>query len=191
MDAIFDWVSAGSGLVQGADGIDTVQWADQKPPRPSTCHISMRIKGELGFGQDWMTQSAAPAPVPGADLEFTMTGPRVSTLVLECFAGDQKWGAVRPDRKLSNVIAARNLPTISYALRRAGVGFGPIGPVQVLELARGVIFEPRALVEITIHTISRVSELGTWIERVEVAPTITANGQEIVLPTFIEPPEVP
>lgn len=178
--AIAKWVRETSGLAVGQ-----VYWAKQRKGTPAGTCIAMTLEGELEYGQDWLVISDAPSPVPGADVQFTMTGPRVSRLVLECLIGDQDWMAVEPDRILSRVVASRNLPLRSEALRAAGVGFGPIGPIQPINIERAQIFDPRARVEITIHTISEVSELGTWIETVAIEPFV----DEMPLPQISTPVE--
>lgn len=186
MDAIYDWVSGVSGL--------TTIWSRQKGPRPSTPHIVMTLAGEDEYGSDWMTAELLDEEdaEPGADVQFTMVGPRVVTLKLECFTVDQDWNEVRPERVLSRVLAGRRLPSKAVALRAGGVGFGTIGKILAVSVERAQIFEPRAEVEITLHSVSQVSELGTYIEKVEVTPTVTESESEIDLPTItIELPEDP
>ncbi len=180
LGAIAEWVRVSSGLATGQ-----VYWSRQRGETPPGTCIAMTLDGEIAVAQDWLVIQDAADPQPGADLEFVLTGPRVSRLVLECLIGDQSWMSVRPDQILSRVLASRNLPTRSAALRAAGIGFGPIGPVQSLNIERASIFDPRARVELAIHTISEVSELGTWIETVAFDPIIDG----IQLPQVSIPPE--
>lgn len=165
--AIAKWVRETSGLAVGK-----VYWAKQRGAIPSGTCISMTLEGETSYGQDWTSVRDAAAPVPGADIEIVLTGPRVSRLVLECYIGDQDWETVQPDKILSRVVASRNLPGRAAELRAAGVGFGPVGPIQPLNIERAQIFDPRVRVELAIHTISEVSELGTWIETTAVEPFV-------------------
>ena len=176
--AIAKWVRETSGLATGQ-----VYWARQRGDTPPGTCIAMTLDNETPYGQDWLVQRDAENPVPAADLEFVMTGPRVSRLVLECLIGDQSWMTIRPDNILSKVVASRNLPNRSEELRAAGIGFGPVGAVTSLNVERAQIFDPRARVELTIHTISEVSELGTWIETIVVQPIVDGiNGPQISIP---------
>ncbi len=175
-DAIYDWVVAGSELDEAQ-----VIWAEERGPQPQGCYISMRIGDERSFGGDWVRQSEPD----GSDedptmIMYTATGVRVLKLTLECFAAGDAWSTARPAARLARVLAVRRLPSIAEALSAARVGIGPITPVQVLELERAKIFEPRAQVEITLHLISEVSELVPSIDTVEIVPTF----DEITSPTI-------
>lgn len=187
LKAIHDWVKNSSGLVADSAGRGPVIWSGQKAPRPNAPYIALTLLGDQPVAQDWMTvEDVAPEEAePGADLEFTMVGPRSERLRIECFAAEEVWASVRPERVLRRVIAARRLPSHAQALRAAGIGLGPVGQVNLLAIDRAQLFEPRVQVEIALHTISEISERGTWIERVEIESEVSG----ITLPTVIVPPE--
>ncbi len=194
LKAISDWIRNNCDLVADADGRGPVIWAGQKAPRPNAPYIAVTISGDREIAQDWMRVSdvAEEDAEPGADQLFTVTGPRVETLKLECFATSEDWATVRPERVLRRILASRRLPSVAQAFRAANIGFGPVGAMQTQQLERSTLFEPRASVTIALHTISEVSELGTWIERLEITPTIKqADDAVITLPAIIEPPEEP
>jgi len=112
---------------------------------------------------------------------YEATGHRVAELQLQCFAGGAKWRDARPVARLANVLSSRVLPVRSALLRAAGVGFGLIGPVQSLKLDRSTVLEPRAVVTMSIHLVSVQREIGSWIQHVELTPTINSVVQPTIL----------
>jgi len=198
LKAIRNWVANSSGLNADSEGRGPVIWAKNRAPRPNAPYIALALSGDIEAARDWMVlkeiDEGDPVPAaPGADIDFVMTGPRVEELTIDIFCNDDLWDTVRPERVLRRVLAARSLPSVAQALRAAGIGFGPITPIQSLAIERSTIFEPRARVTIAVHTISEVSERGTWIERAEITPEIKDAGGETVIddPPFLVPPEEP
>ncbi len=186
-DALVTWIAAGAGISE-----DNVSWTQERGPGTKGCYIAITLGGEVEVGGDWteVRDLAAEDRAPGADVAIVLKGPRTRSLKLECFAGGDPWVTARPEAKLARALKARNLPSHSQALRAAGVGFGPIGPVTVQGIERSKIFESRAIVEMTLHVVSEISELGTWIERVEITPILNINptAEAIELGTIVEPP---
>ncbi len=180
MKAIRDWVFTSSGLVADSAGRGPVVWARNKAPRPSKPYIAVSISAEREHGAPWTTTRDADDPQPGADLEIAVTNIATATLTLECFAVDHPWEVVRPEKVLSRVLASRNLPTRAEALRQGGVGFGPVGAVQLDELDRGGFTESLARATIVVHLANQVSELGTWMESIETESDLkTSDGQTV------------
>lgn len=165
LDAIYDWVQSFSGLAEA-----NVIWEDERGPTPEGTYISMELDLTRQFGHDWTEIADAEDPVPGADLQFSAVGARTAQLRLQCFAGCDRWITARPVERLGDILSARSLPSQRIALRQAGIGFGPISAVQSVQFQRagGSLFEPRAIVTMELHLVSRVSELGTWIEKTEI-----------------------
>lgn len=187
-EAIFDWVVAGSELDE-----DHVIWEDERGPQPQGCYIAMQVGDERSFGADWSkTSLIESSDEDNGEIMYTLTGTRVLTLVLECFAAGEDWQTARPAARLARVITARRLPSIAFALSQARVGIGTIQPVQVLKLERAKIFESRARVEINLHLVAQVSETAPWIETVELTVEPNEDGEtplESVEVTITRPPE--
>ncbi len=171
--ALVDWVQSGSGLAR-----DHIIWEQERGPQPNGCYISMRISLEQEYGDDW----SATELNDDNEIVYSSIGVRRATLTLQCFAAGDKWSVAKPDRRLASVMNARRLPSTELALRAAGVGFGPMNPVQSLNLERSQYFEPRALVSVILHLVSTVTEVSPWIECVEIEPTVTLPPDE-ELPT--------
>ncbi len=176
--AIHAWVTATSELAAGL-----VRWKRQtNGGQPDGCFIAMEVVEAREVGPGWLQAAPAPTPVPGADLTFTQVGPMRAVLSLDCFLGNGKWNAERPDRRLANVIRSRLLPLRGQALRAAGLGFGAAEPIQLFDLSRTMVHESRARARIAIHYIARASELGTSIARVEAVATIDGRAKPFVAP---------
>lgn len=156
-NAIHAWVVAGSELAA-----DHVIWWGHRGPVPSGTYISMRII-EIGrVSSDCMVTESA-----GAEIVHRVAGPRQPTLELTCFAGTPL-GSGSTTHILERVITAIKLPSVRALLRAGNVGIGPRGRVRELGGIRSTMFDPRAIVEIGLHTTFEVSETGFAIERVEV-----------------------
>ncbi len=185
-DALVTWIAAAAGISE-----DNVLWTMERSPQVKGCYIAITLGGEAEIGGDWteLRDIAEEDQLPGEDIDHVLIGPRTRSLKLECFAAGDKWEIARPEAKLARVVKARNLPTRAQALRKAGIGFGTIGPVVVQGLERSVIFESRAVVEMTLHVTSEISERGTWIERVVISPTIKVNpdAAAVALPSISVP----
>jgi len=165
-DAIHDWIVAVSGLAA-----TSVVWADQRAPQaPVGIYIELRASEPVPFGEDWddiEEVDGAPA-APALNLRHQMRGVRVSLLEIACYPHGAKWSEARPAWRLNQILAGRNLPLRAQALRTGGIGFGRPGKIMDLNLERSTIFEPRSIVEIPMHLLSEVTELGNSIDRVEV-----------------------
>ena len=160
-NAIHAWISAGSGLSP-----KQVIWAGQGGPAPSGPYISLRLTDLGQVGQDWIDVEPAADPEPGAEVEYKLRGVRTRTLTIQVFGGSPL-GSSSNAAVLSRALTARALPSIESALRAGGVGIGPIGAITVIDRTRSGLFEARAVVDVTIHLVSELSETGTTIESVE------------------------
>jgi hypothetical protein len=162
-NAIATWVATGGATM----------WSDDDGPRPATPFVRMSIDGLLRRGVDAVTVEDAATPTAGAEIEHKVRGPRKLVLTLQCFATSPT-GTGRAIAILETIIASARLPTVRAALTAAKLGLGPVGAVKSMG---GVIntanFEPRATVEIHLHTVAEQSEFGTYIETVESEGTVT------------------
>jgi hypothetical protein len=160
--AIHSWVATASGLPQ-----DRVVWGGQNGPRPPTPFIEMRCAALLSGGIDWVDTRDAENPEPGLELEYLVRGSRTAELQLTCFGdavGDQSSTAI-----LDRVIAGAQLPSVKQALLAGRVGVGDSEPVTWLgRVINFSDFEPRAIVRVTLHLASEISELGTFVETTEL-----------------------
>lgn len=171
-DAIHDWVVATSSLAP-----TSIVWADQRAPQaPVGLYIELRCSDPVPFGQDWDDIEQVETPDPGAELRHRLRGMRIAVLEIACYPHGAKWRDAQPARLLNTIVSGRNLPLRAQALRAGGVGFGTIGKIVDLNLERSTLFEPRSVVEVNLHLTSEVSELGTYIERVEVQNGLTPSG---------------
>lgn len=175
--AIHAWVVAASGLAAGKV-IWTFPGADGKAaPRPEPPYIALQISGTGGAGaSDWRSTKDAADPEPGAELEVTVRGHRVSSLELQCFEREGTGGSAHDI--LVDVIAA--LPLYYYDLDIAGVGIGATTPVQLLEFGRTVKLEPRAVASVSLHLGSEVARSLTYVERMQVTTTARGPDGEVV-----------
>lgn len=158
-DAIYAWVVAGSGLAAGQ-----VIWAPEATgggPAPSGTYISMRWLDINRVSDDW----TIPRDV-GGQIIHHVRGTRHPTLELTCFAG-ARYGAGRAAQILDRVLTAIRLPTVAAALRAGDVGIGKRGKIRVASGQRSSMFDPRAIVEVGLHTTIDISEPGHSIERAE------------------------
>lgn len=158
-DAIHAWVVAGSGL-----DAQHVIWTGDGPsgPMPAGTYISMRLLREETASQDWL--------VPQRDGDMVVAhvrGTRYPTLELTCSAG-ASYGALRASSILSRVLAAIRLPSVSAGLRAGSVGVGVRGPIRTVPGVRSMMFDPRAIVEIGLHTMIDISEVASEIRTVQV-----------------------
>lgn len=175
--AIAAWVRAGSGL-----GIGQVIWAAQDGPRPATPYISIATVSIVRVGQDWADTHDAPSPAPGAEIEFRARGSRVVTLSLQCYATEPT-GASMAMAILENVVASAVLPTHNDNLDAAGFGVSNFDPVSSIS---GVInssnFEPRAATQVRGFVSHEITELGTYIETVELTDQIVTPPYVFTVP---------
>lgn len=106
----------------------------------------------------------------GEEISHLARGTREAILQLQCFAGESETvGAHVPLATLESVLAAARLPTARDALVAGGVGVLRSGGVTLFDGTLGFsVFEPRAVVDVYLHLVSEVTELGTYVERVEV-----------------------
>jgi hypothetical protein len=159
-DTIHAWVVAGSGL--DADHVIWSAEASGGGPVPAGTYISMRLLATGTVSEDWVI-----ARIEGGNIVSHVRGTRHPTLELTCFSGG-RYGSGRAQMVLTRVLAALRLPTIAAALRAGNVGIGDRGKVRMVEGRRSTMFDPRAVVEIALHTQIDVSELGQSIETVEI-----------------------
>lgn len=163
-DAIATWIATG--------GV-AVTWAGQPhAPRPAPPFVRMRLEGVRMVGQDWIDVVDAAAPTAGAEIEHMARGTRTLTLSLQAFvvAGT---GALAAAAILEKIITAARLPTARDALTAAGIGLGTVGMVKSIDgVINSATFEPRAVVDILLHTVSEQVETGTYIETVETSGSV-------------------
>lgn len=158
-DAIATWVAL--------SGATPVWSAQPRAPRPAPPIVRMALDGVGVNGHDWIDVADAAAPTAGAEIEHTVRGMRTLVLTLQAFA-TVGTGALAAHALLEKVIASARLPTARDALRAAKVGIGEIGKIKRIDgVINSVTFEPRAVVEIVLHTVSELAETGTYIETVE------------------------
>lgn len=152
-DALYLWVLSGSGLAA-----DHVIWSD-RAPIPAGTYIGMRLKGGKTVSDDWLK------PEKTADNRIILhaRGTRNPTLELTCFAG-ANFGSARCEAILSRVVAALAFPDIRGILRTGDVGIGTIGPPRTVDGVRSQMFDPRAIIEILLHTSIDVAREGSAIE---------------------------
>lgn len=156
-DAIHAWVVRGSGLAAS-----NVIWGD-RGRLPTGTFIALRFTANRRVSSDWLR---AERTAGGAIIQHAR-GTRHPTLELEARAAELTSGA-QAGWLLERVLAARTLPTVQQRLQRAGVGVGTIGPVRVIPGVKSQMFDPRATVEVGLHTMITVSEAGSAIESVDV-----------------------
>lgn len=159
--AIHAWVVAATGVAA-----DRVRWAGQNAPRADRPYLALRFLAITPVGQDWHTTEDASPSVPGAELVMRARGVRRFTLRVQAF-GDAV-GTNAPEDLLSNVIAARYLPTRADALRAGGVSVTQFGAVTVIDGLHNGIFEPRATLDVRGLLSSEVVETATFIETVDI-----------------------
>lgn len=163
-DAVHAWIVSGSGLAA-----DHVIWSD-RGPLPSGPYISMRLLSIESVSRD-----AIRSATDGDDIVHSLSGPRQATLELTAFSA----AAVGPEQGvviLDRVFAARELPSVSLLLRAANLGVGRRGRTRLFSGTRSGMFDPRAIVEIQLHTTSEISEVGSAIERVRLTTTTAETG---------------
>src|SRR5690606_2698590 len=120
---------------------------------------------------DWIDIEDAEEPEDAEEIVHRSRGMREATLSIQCFAGvdGAATGASAPAALLHSVVAAANLPTRRAALNAAGVGIGSLGPVQSIDGVLGSsVFEPRATLEVRLFLTGEVTELGTYVESVDL-----------------------
>lgn len=171
-DAIHAWIVAGSGLPAGQ-----VIWATQGGggQTPTGMYISMRIIAVDVVSDDWILSKAS-----GAAVVHSVRGTRNPMLEITCFAGPN-YGAGRAELVLARVPAAIRLPSIANRLRRADVSVGTVGKIRAVNGTRSGMFDPRAIVEIELHTTIELVEQGQSIETV----TASMPGERTLVVTRI------
>ncbi len=166
-NAIYDWVVAGSGLAA-----DRVIWSG-RGPAPAGTYISMRLLNIGSVSQDWLV----PVNVSGS-IVYHIRGTRNPTLELTCIYADRT-GDQRPEMILDRVRTAKALPSVAATLKAGGVGVGKWGPVRVVPGVRSQLFDPRAIVEIDLHSTIDIADpvAGSAIEHVQVQTETGAGTQ--------------
>lgn len=168
-DAIWSWVVAASGLAA-----DRVIWADRGPV-PAELFFSLALGDILPVGQDSLDRDLVVDPAPGADeLRYVVRGPRLVTLTIQCLPaqGDAETGTGRCTALLGQVLTKRRLPSIAAGLSAAGIGFGPPAGARWVPGSFDGRFEPRAVVDVTIHLAEEISETAPTIRHVEIETVI-------------------
>lgn len=159
-DAIFAWVRAGTGYAES-----NILWQDRGPIPPGA-YISMVMWESARVSSDWIkTERTADDRII-----YHVAGTRHPTLTLTAFSGPNT-GSGAPDFVLSRIVAAYALPSVKRSLLAAGVGVGTVGKIRSMGGMRGTMYDPRASIQITLHTklTTTVFEVGSSIEHVSGA----------------------
>lgn len=121
---------------------------------------TLGLVGETMAITDNGTGTHAIVPAPGAELRTVAYGARTAHVMIQAY-GDQAF------RMLSDVIAGLELAVDD--LDAAGIGIGPIEPVQQVPSPRpGNVLERRAITGLTIHLLSQLESRQTYVERVQL-----------------------
>lgn len=162
-NAIQAWVVAGSGLDD-----QHVIWTGDGPggPMPAGTYISMRLLREEIVSQDWLIPRRE-----GTRVVVHARGTRQPTLELSC-SSDFEYGQRRPGQILSRVLASLRLPSVRAVLRAGGVGVGVRGPIRTVPGVRSMMFDPKAVCEVGLHTMVDVSEVGADVATVGVQTSV-------------------
>lgn len=107
-----------------------------------------------------------------------------ATLTMQCYADPPTGEDGGPDgvdeplspvAVLQAVTMSSMLPSVRYALEAAGIGIIEVGPVRAIgEQIEMAVFEPRAVVDVTIWMVAQVSETGGIIASTDV--TLQIDG---------------
>lgn len=158
--ALQAWVLGASGLATGK-----VYWAQQtNAPRPAAPCIALRLTDDRQVGHDWVDVD------DNGDDTFTYAarGVRTATLTLQCFAVDAT-GVSTAVALLKKVRDKARLSTYADALDAADVSIGSFEAIQSIDgIVNAVVFEPRAVMAVSLHLTSEESEAGNIIEHVEI-----------------------
>lgn len=165
--AIRAWVvAATSGL-----GVTDVIWADQRGPRLAAPYLTLKL-GLRRVGQDWLEvrDNEFSDGEDGEEIQHRQRGVREGALTLTCYgsADGVEPTAASPEAVLDAAQSGVRLPTAAAALRAANVGVLDFGPVGGPSGTLGGLLEPRAVLVARLSLSSEVSELGTYIESVEI-----------------------
>ena len=158
-DALHAWVVAGSGLAA-----HHVIWAAEATgggPAPGGTYIEMRLIAVDRDSSDWLVSTRTSS----GDVLLHVQGTRRPTLELTCIAGE-RYGSLRASQILDRVLTAVQQPTVAAILHAGGVGVGTRGKINVVPGVRSAMFDPRAVVEVGLHTMIDISEPGSAIESV-------------------------
>lgn len=179
-DAIRTWIKNGSGLPD-----ESVIWAQYGGPRPTDPWISINTTSLDQVGVDFSKRRTNPASNghDGQELVTTTRGIRRGTLSIQCFAVSPSDGQSAISI-LTDVVAAAYIPSVRRALDAAGVGLSDFSPVRSIgAVINQTTFEPRAVVDVTFYATSAVDEFTTYIEHVEITPTVDGEVEpEIDVP---------
>lgn len=131
---------------------------------PTTIPLTTSGSGTITIVSTALTRRA------GAELNRRAQGIRKVTLTLQCF-GTSGIGGQGADQLLDAVVSA--YPLRQPQLVAAGVGVLQLGQVKATDgVISTVVFEPRAMLDITLCLASEVVVPDTYIERVRITPTV-------------------
>lgn len=183
--AIQNWVVIGSGLAA-----DKVIWSQQDGPRPASPYIALRPASLAATGIDWVDVVDSEAPTPGNEIEYHVRGPRIVELWMQCH-GVVATGDQSPVAILESVRTSHRLPSVRKPLKDAKIGVADSTPVSYLgSTINNANFEPRAVMSVTLHLASDVSEPGTVIESAEITGDVFDTVQSIRALLLIAPNHV-
>jgi hypothetical protein len=157
-DTAWAWVAATCGLPA-----DHVIWGDRGPVPSSSAYIALRFLDMDTFGGSvaWSRLES----VGGQIIRHWRTDEQV-TLEITCFAGTPT-GGDRPEAILRRVLRSRQWLSAQSILTLGGVSIGPIDKVRVFPGMRGVMFDPRAVVRVTLYLRTDTPEVISAIEHVQ------------------------
>jgi hypothetical protein len=179
-NAIQSWVTTASG-VPGSQVI----WGEQNGPRPSTPFITLRISDVSGLGIDgsWQVTNPASTGTDGQEILEIARGTRQGTLTIQVFGGQPTNGVSPSPVAIAHaIVAAATLPATRFALVAAGVGLSSFKPIRSLDgVIEHVVFEPRAIVEVTINLASEVQQTETVIDTVVLTDGTTSPSHTVTV----------
>ena len=162
--AIAAWVSSSTGLATSQ-----IRWARQNAPIPTGAWASLRVIGLSQDGRDATSiEDTSGSPAAGSEITYRAQGWRLLTLSVQIF-GAAAQGSASPEALLDNLQTGARMPLRAAALLAAGVGVLSFDPVVQLDGAIDeATVDPRAAMTIRLCVASDVTEVGTYIEIVEI-----------------------
>lgn len=118
----------------------------------------------------------------GQEIAHRARGGRMISLQMQAFS-DAAGGASMSVALLERVLASVVLPTPHAILRVANLGVSQVATIQSTDaVVNSTVFEPRAVVDVLVHCTSEITELGTFIETVELENLDTSESTYVPYP---------
>lgn len=164
-------------------GADEVQIASSRANALTGTEITLT---DAGSGTNTIVDTADTRRV-GQEIKLVARGPRRATLTLECLAGDPT-GEGRAIAILAKV--KDSLPFYADDLSAAGVSVLDFARIRSVGIENSGLFEPRALVEVTLSLSSEVSKATTNIVTVAVGAEVQDQGATVLVDGVVATVEV-